>query len=172
MGHENVGWIYRNGPAASRRWGLREGDRVALEEYLPCSHCNLCRSGEFRLCEETEARRPGALRYGTTPVIQEPGLWGGYSQYQYLHPNSVFHRVADDVPAELASMCLPLGNGVQWTYLDGRAGPGKTVLIQGPGQQGLACVIAAKAAGADHVIVSGLARDRERLAIAKALGRI
>jgi len=31
-------------------------------------------------------------------------------------------------------------------------------------------VIAAKAAGADRVIVSGLARDRERLAIAKALG--
>ena len=31
-------------------------------------------------------------------------------------------------------------------------------------------MIAAKAAGADRVIVSGLARDRERLAIAKALG--
>jgi threonine dehydrogenase-like Zn-dependent dehydrogenase len=168
MRHENVGRIYRIGPAASRRWGLREGDRVALEGYLPCGHCNLCRSGEFRLCEETEARRPGALRYGTTPVSQEPGLWGGYSQYQYLHPNSVFHRVVDDVPAELASMCLALGNGVQRTYLDGRAGPGKTVLIPGPGQQGLGCVIAAKAAGADRVIVSGLARDRERLAIAEA----
>jgi D-arabinose 1-dehydrogenase-like Zn-dependent alcohol dehydrogenase len=94
MGHENVGRSYRIGPAASRRWGLREGDRVALEECWPCGHCSLCRSGEFRLCEETEERRPGALRCGITPVSQEPGLWGGYSQYQYLHPNSVFHRVA------------------------------------------------------------------------------
>jgi threonine dehydrogenase-like Zn-dependent dehydrogenase len=170
MGHENVGRIYRIGPIAAARWGPREGDRVALEEYLPCGHCQLCRSGEFRLCEQTESRRPGALRYGTTPVSEAPGLWGGYGQFQYLHPNSVFHRVPEDMPAELAALCLPIGNGFQWMCLDGVAGPGKSVLIEGPGQQGLACVLAAKAGGAEKVLVSGLSRDKRRFAVARALG--
>jgi len=170
MGHENVGRIFRIGPIAAQRWGLAENDRVLLEEYLPCGHCALCRSGEYRLCEQTESRRPGALRYGTTPVSEAPGLWGGYSQFQFLHPDSVFHRLPEGIPADLAAMCIPLGNGFQWVVVEGGIGPGKSILIQGPGQQGLACVVAAKAAGASLIIVTGLTRDEKRLQVAKALG--
>jgi len=43
-------------------------------------------------------------------------------------------------------------------------------LILGPGPRGLACVIAARAAGADRIIVTGLRRDAHKLALAKEFG--
>src|SRR6185503_17655578 len=92
--------------------------------------------------------------------------------YQYLHPSTVFHRVPAHVKAELATLALPMGNGVEWAYLQGGVRIGETVLIQGPGQQGLACTIAAKEAGAGKIIVTGLGNstDRKRLDLAKKLG--
>ncbi len=171
LGHEAVGVIAAAGDEALARWGLREGDRVALEEYVPCGHCEFCRSGEFRHCQATEWRR-GGLRYGATGISVKPSLWGGYSQYQHLHPTTVFHRVPDGLEARYAALALPAANGVEWAYLQGRAGPGDTVVVQGAGQQGLSCVVAAREAGASKIIVTGRSTpsDRLRLAFAKRLG--
>ncbi|MBA3519461.1 MAG: zinc-binding dehydrogenase, partial [Rhizobiales bacterium] len=171
LGHETVGTIASAGAEALRRWGVKEGDRVALEEYVPCGHCEFCRSGDFRLCEATDWRS-GGLRYGATPVSVEPGLWGGYAEFQFLHPNTVFHRVPDAVSPVHAALALPLANGIEWAYLQGRAGPGDVVVIQGPGQQGLSCAAAASEAGASLIIVTGLSSptDQRRLDLAKRLG--
>jgi threonine dehydrogenase-like Zn-dependent dehydrogenase len=169
LGHENVGIIEKLGDLAAERWGVKVGDYVALEEYLPCGSCNLCRAGEYRACEGTN-RIHGGLRYGSTLTTVWPGLWGGYSQFQYIHPRAVMHKVPANVPPRMAAMALPLGNGFQWAVLDGGASVGETVVVQGPGQQGLACVVAAKAAGARTVISTGLARDARRLEVAKRLG--
>jgi len=44
--------------------------------------------------------------------------------------------VPEGVSPRIASMCLPIGNGFQWAYLDGGAGPGQTVVVQGPASKG------------------------------------
>ena len=171
LGHEAVGTIAAAGREALARWGLKEGDRVALEEYVPCGHCEFCRTGEFRHCQATEWRR-GGLRYGATEISVEPSLWGGYSQYQHLHPTTVFHHVPGGLEGRYASLALPTANGVEWTYLQGKAGPGDTVVVQGVGQQGMSCVVAAKEAGATKIIVTGKSTpsDKLRLEFAKRLG--
>jgi threonine dehydrogenase-like Zn-dependent dehydrogenase len=170
LGHETVGLVERAGSLAAGHFGVREGDRVLLEEYLPCGHCADCRSGEFRSCARTDNQRAGSLRYGSTPIEVPPGLWGGYSQYQHLHLDSVLHRVPEGLAPEHATFALPLGNGFQWAQHDGGVRTGDTVVIQGPGQQGLGCLLASRAAGAGRVIVSGLSRDARRLRLAGELG--
>ena len=67
---------------------------------------------------------------------------------------------------------LPLGNGVEWAILQGQTRVGEIVVIQGPGQQGLACTVMAREAGARLVIVTGRGTptDLKRLELARRLG--
>ena len=163
-GHEPLGVIEEVGERAAERWGLQVGDRVAVEILRPCRQCDYCLTGQYMSCP----RRDGA--YGMTPLSREPGLWGGFAEYMYLHPWAIPHKIDRDLPPELAVMFNPLGAGVRWAAMLGGVGLGDTVLILGSGQRGLASVIAARAAGAGTILVTGLTRDEHKLALARELG--
>jgi threonine dehydrogenase-like Zn-dependent dehydrogenase len=171
MGHENVGEIAYAGPRFAVRHGVREGDRVFVEHYVACHRCEWCRLGEYRHCEATDWRtNPDARRYGYTTCEHPHHLWGGFSQYMYLPWNAVLHRVPDGVSPELAGLVTPLSNGIEWALYDAGVGFMSTVLIQGPGQQGLSQVVACRQAGASLIILTGTSRDAARLEVGRRLG--
>ena len=171
MGHENVGVIAEAGEKFKQRHGLTEGDRVFVEHYVACFNCEWCRIGEYRHCEATDWRtNADARRFGYTSTRFQGTLWGGFSEYMYLPWNAVLHKIPDSITPEEAGLVMPLSNGIEWALLTAGVGYNDTVLIQGPGQQGLAQLVAAKTAGAAQVIVSGTTRDKHRFELAEELG--
>jgi len=170
MGHQVVGSIAQLGALARDMWRVELGERVVLQEYLPCKSCRWCLQGEYRFCPDADFFGNNPRRIGLIDCGAAPHLLGGFAEYMYLPWNVVIHRIPQKLPAELATLAIALGNGVQWATLDVNAGPGKTVLVIGPGQQGLGCVLAAREAGADTVILAGLTRDQRRLELSLRLG--
>jgi threonine dehydrogenase-like Zn-dependent dehydrogenase len=165
-GHEPVGIVEAIGEVASRRWGVQRGDRVAVETLLPCGYCRECVQGRYRLCRGTG----GMSAYGYKPVSAAPSLWGGYAQYMYLDPHSLVHRMSGQIAPEIAVLFNPLGAGFRWAVDMPRLRVGETIVVLGPGQRGLASVIAAREAGAGCIIVTGLSRDERKLELAKEFG--
>jgi threonine dehydrogenase-like Zn-dependent dehydrogenase len=163
-GHEPLGVIEEIGARARQRWAVAEGDRVAVRSGYGCGRCAACARWEPRAC------RTRGGTYGYTDVGTPPFLWGGYAEHMYLCPLSVVKKMDGSIPAGVAVMFNPLAAGLSWAATVPATGPGDRVVILGAGQRGLCCVIAARAAGARQVVVTGLTRDAAKLALARELG--
>lgn len=147
-GHEIVGRIHALTDEARTRWGVQEGRRVAVRESVPL---------------------PGGIRvYGHDFGVDErSGLSGGYADYMELLPETLLEPLPDDIPAEELTLWEPLAIAVRWATA---VRPGDSVAILGPGHLGLASVVAARAAGAERIFITGTASDSLRLDAARKLG--
>ncbi len=162
-GHEPLGIVEKIGDRAAARWGVDVGDRVAVETMLPCKFCDQCLRGRYHLCHTRRI-------YSYIPLDEGPGLWGAYSEYMYVAPNSIVHRMDPALDPQTAVLFNPLGAGFRWAVEIPATQPGQSVAILGPGQRGLASVIACRAVGAGTIVVTGLESDAPKLALAREFG--
>jgi threonine dehydrogenase-like Zn-dependent dehydrogenase len=162
-GHEPLGIVEAIGDRAALRWGVDVGDRVAVETMLSCRFCPPCLAGQYHLCRRRRI-------YSYVPLAEPPGLWGAYAEYMYLAPSAIVHKIDAKLPAATAVLFNPLGAGFRWAVEIPNTRPGDTVLILGPGQRGLASVLACREAGARQVFVTGLAADARKLELAREFG--
>jgi alcohol dehydrogenase len=165
LGHEILGRVAKLGRAAAAIHGLKEGDRIILKGALGCGRCADCRRGAGRFCKKR-------TNYGgRTTSANPPHLFGGFADFVYLAPDVLATRVSDDLLPEAAVLVgAVMANGFQWAVRHGGVKMGDYVLIQGPGQQGLACAFAARQAGAARIMITGIGRDAARLALAGRFG--
>ena len=95
-----------------------------------------------------------------------PPIDGALARY-VVHPADFCYRLPDHVSLDGGAMLEPLSVGVH-ACRRGGVRPGSRVLVMGAGPVGLACLLAARAAGAAAVGVADLRQDR--LDVAEALG--
>ncbi|HEX4217138.1 MAG TPA: alcohol dehydrogenase catalytic domain-containing protein [Acidimicrobiales bacterium] len=166
-GHEPFGRILRIGPAAKAKWNVDEGDRVAVHSTLTCGRCRTCRAG-LRGCTAPEFADTTIYGFRSPDVV--PALWGGFASHLYLAPEAIVVPMSPDISVATASLFNVMSNGVDWVLDVGGFRAGMSIAILGPGPRGIASVIAASAAGAREIAVTGLAVDRDRLKLAEEMG--
>lgn len=152
MGHEIAGVVVVAGEGVDASW---LGRRVAVETYFStCETCDQCRAGRRNLC--ADRRSIGSFEDG------------GFATHLVL-PALNLHRVPDAVTDRAAALCEPLACVCQCLLDPPVVGAGDRVLVVGPGAMGLLAAQVALAQGAE-VVVAGLDKDAERLAIARGFG--
>ena len=151
QGHEGSGTVVKVGPGVS---GLAPGDLVTLRPQQFCGECFLCRQGRYNLCET----------YKVMGVLG--GITGMASEY-FLVDAAKLHKLPADMSFDAGAIVEPAAVGVHAVKLGGKAA-GSKVLVIGAGPIGNLAAQAAKALGADKVMITDI--SDVRLALAKECG--
>jgi Zn-dependent alcohol dehydrogenase len=168
LGHEGAGVVEQVGPGVKR---VGSGDSVVLMWRPRCGHCRFCATGRPGLCEAGRIQSvTGGLLDGTTRLRS-----GGDEVHHFLGVScfaeqcvvaeqSVIPIPADISPkiAAIVGCAVITGLGAVLNVVGSAAG--RSVLVLGAGGVGLSCVLGAKFAGADPIVVVDLAADKLELA--------
>jgi 2-desacetyl-2-hydroxyethyl bacteriochlorophyllide A dehydrogenase len=148
-GHEWCGVVSAVGAGVDEAW---RGVRVTGDTMLGCGRCRRCRAGNGHVCADRH-------EIGIT-------AWPGALADQVLVPASSLHPLPASVDDRAGALVEPGGNA-QRAVAAAQAGPGRRILVCGPGTIGLLAVAFATAAGAD---VDVLAADPNRRELAATFG--
>ncbi|HHW11436.1 MAG TPA: alcohol dehydrogenase catalytic domain-containing protein [Firmicutes bacterium] len=157
MGHEYAGVVVQLGPTVDE---FKVGDRVASEVHKGCGRCHNCIMGNYTACLNFGKLEKGHSASGMTTN-------GGFAQYAIKHVNTLY-KMPDEISFEEAAIITTAGSAFYAIDAVGGYLAGDTVAIIGPGPIGLALAQAAKALGADKVILTGTRKSR--LELGKKMG--
>ena len=144
-GHEWCGVVSAVGAGTDSGW---LGARVTGDTMLGCGHCPRCAAGRGHVC--ADRREVGIMG------------WPGALAEKVLVRASSLYRLPGTIDDRAGALVEPGGNG--WRAATAaQAGPGKRILVCGPGTIGLLTTAFARAMGAE-VHIWALERDREELA--------
>ncbi|WP_181360450.1 L-idonate 5-dehydrogenase [Variovorax sp. WS11] len=140
LGHEVAGMIEAVGAGAG---SFAAGDRVAISPSRPCGLCRYCQQGLQNHCLD--------MRYYGS-AMRTPHVQGAFRQ-EIVVEHWQAHRLADSVSDGEGSMAEPLSVALHAVR---RAGPllGKRALVTGCGPIGALAIIAARRAGATHIVAT------------------
>jgi 2-desacetyl-2-hydroxyethyl bacteriochlorophyllide A dehydrogenase len=142
-GHEWCGVVSAVGAGVAEAW---HGARVTGDTMLGCGHCRRCRAGNGHVCADRH----------------EIGImgWPGALADKVLVPATSLHRLPAAVDDRAGALVEPGGNA-QRAAAAAQAGPGKRILVWGPGTIGLLTAAFARAAGAEVHVMALDAGNRE-----------
>ena len=142
LGHEVAGVIDEMGGDV-RSFAL--GERIAINPSRPCGVCRYCQQGLQNHCLD--------MRYYGS-AMRMPHVQGAFRK-EIVVDSSQAWRLADGVSDGEGAMAEPLAVAL---HAVNRAGPllGKSVLVTGCGPIGALIVVAARRAGATHIVVTDM----------------
>ena len=138
LGHEMAGEIAKVGPEVKK---FKKGDRVSVFPLRHCGSCYNCINGKYNLCENL-------LLLGTT---KWPGAFAEY----IIAPENVVFKIPSKLTYQDAALAEPLCIGVHAVKRAGNLLQ-RSVAVIGVGTIGLACVVAARKAGAEKVYATDI----------------